>query len=363
MGCMGTTWLSDREYLEEFHQKAVQFRIPLSGSIELTHRCNLRCVHCYLGPEPAVDEAQKHEMDTHRVLSVIDEITDAGCLFLVLTGGEPLLRTDFAALYRHAKSNGLLVTVFTNGTLLTDSILDLFSDLPPHTVEITLYGASAQTYEKITGVKGSYDKCLKGIRRLLERNIDVRLKTILMSLNEHELLDMESMAKECGVRFRFDAAIFPRFNGDKTPLSLRVSPEEAVEKELSDSERLRQWRDFLGRYRELPASETLYTCGAGLTSFHIDPHGNLMPCLMTVAHKFDLRNDAFLSVWNDAIARVREKRGEVDFVCNKCENQIICGYCPAFFGLESGSEDVQSEYLCSMGKLRSLKIHRGAQGG
>lgn len=360
MECAQSTWLSDGQYLEQFNEKALRLRIPLSGSIDLTHRCNLRCVHCYLGPQSAVHEAPKHEMGTHKLLSVIDEITKAGCLFLVLTGGEPLLRTDFTTIYRHSKSKGLLVTVFTNGTLIDDHIIELFADMPPHTVEISLYGASARTYEKITGVRGSYEKCMGGITRLLERGIDVRLKTILMLPNRHELLDMEKMAKECGVRFRFDAAIFPRLNGDKTPLSLRVSSEEAVEKELSDSERLRQWKDFLGRYRELPVSENLYKCGAGLTSFHIDPYGNLMPCLMTTAHRFDLSDSAFLAVWNDDIVRVREKRTEIDFICNKCENQIVCGYCPAFFILENGSEDIHSEYLCSMGKQRFQRINAGA---
>lgn len=361
MECAGTAWLSDSQYLEQFNEKALRLRIPLAGSIDLTHRCNLRCVHCYLGPQTATEEeAAKHEMGTHKVLSVIDEITEAGCLFLILTGGEPLLRADFADIYRHSKANGLLVTVFTNGTLITDHIIELFDDMPPHTVEISLYGASARTYEKITGVRGSYERCVSGIERLLERGIDVRLKTILMLPNKHELFDMERMAREFGVRFRFDAAIFPRLNGDRTPLSLRVSSEEAVEKELADGERLRQWREYCRRLQDVAFPQTLYKCGAGLTSFHIDSCGNLMPCLMTRADKFNLSEGPFLAVWNDAIARVRERKAEKDFVCNKCEKQLVCGYCPAFFGLENGSEDVRSEYLCSMGKQRFEIIHTGA---
>ncbi len=92
----------------------------------------------------------------------------------------------------------------------------------------------------------------KGIRRLLEHKINVKLKTILMTLNRHEFFDIENMAKDLGVKFRFDAAIFPCLNGDKTPLSLRVSPEDAVEKEFSDDERLRHWRDYFERYQGLP---------------------------------------------------------------------------------------------------------------
>ncbi len=356
MECAGNRWVADREYIEEFGRRTARLRIPLSGSIDLTNRCNLRCVHCYAGPQSSVSGSVGTGMETQRLLSLVNEITEAGCLFLVFTGGEPLMRPDFAEIYRHSKSKGLLVTVFTNATLITDEVMRLFDDLPPHTVEISIYGASAGTYERITGVKGSYGRCVEGIRMLTKRRIDVRLKTVLMNLNEHELSAMEEMAAEYGARFRFDAAIFPRFNGDRAPLDLRVTPEEAVRKEMSNSERLREWREFFERFRDSGAPDTLYKCGAGLTSFHIDASGNLMPCLMSTAHKFSLSQDSFMSVWNSAVARVREEKAEVDFVCNKCENQIVCGYCPAFFGLENGAENVPSAYLCAMGGQRFQMI-------
>lgn len=357
MECAGTPWLSDREYLEQFSRKTTQLRVPLSGSVELTRRCNLRCVHCYVGDQTYVERRCPEEMDTRRLLSVIDEITDAGCLFLLLTGGEPLLRKDFCEIYRHAKSNGLLVTLFTNGTLITEGIREMLADLPPHLVEISLYGASAETYEKITGVKGSYKRCLNGIRDLLDMKIGVRLKTVLMTLNEHELCEMERMAKGWGLKFRFDAAIFPRLNGDNKPLRLRVPPEEAVEKEMSDSKRLSQWREFCHRLQDISMPETLYKCGAGLTNFHIDAYGSVMPCLMTTAHTFNPSASTFLKVWNEDIARVREMKAESDFVCNTCKDQNVCGFCPAFFLLENGSENVPSEYLCAMGKHRLRKIY------
>jgi len=163
-------------------------------------------------------------MSTGKVLDIIDEITDAGCLHLLITGGEPLLRDDFPAIYGHAKKRGLLVTIFSNGTLITERVIGMFRELPPHEVEISLYGATAPTYEKITGVPGSYEKCMLGIKLLAENNIKVNLKTILMTLNSHELSEMEKIARGFGARFRFDAAISPCFGGDKTPLKLRVSP-------------------------------------------------------------------------------------------------------------------------------------------
>jgi radical SAM protein with 4Fe4S-binding SPASM domain len=349
-----TTPCGNKEYLQQFNRKAVQHRTPLSGSIDLTHRCNLRCVHCYVGPQPLV--VKKPELNTERILSVIDEITDAECLYLLITGGEPLLRKDFVEIYNHAKMNGLLVTVFTNGTLITDRIIKTFETLPPQAVEISLYGATALTYEKITGVKGSFKRCLSGIRRLLDRKIQVKLKTVLMTLNHHDFFEMEHMAKEFGVPFRLDPALFPRLNGDKAPLTLRVSPPEAVEKEFSDPERLQQWREFFERYKDIPVSDTLYHCGAGVTSFHIDAYGNLQPCLMTTNFRYNIAESEFAIGWHTVINTIQQKKAPASFVCNECERRVLCSFCPAFFKLESGVEDRKSDYLCSIGTLRHQRL-------
>jgi MoaA/NifB/PqqE/SkfB family radical SAM enzyme len=131
-----------KEYLEKFNKKVVEQRVPFSGSIDLTHRCNLNCVHCYIGDKTKISGDGKQEIDTGQWISILDEIVEAGCLNLLITGGEPLLRKDFVEIYRHAKTKGMLITVFTNGTLITEEILDTFKQLPPRAVEITLYGNS-----------------------------------------------------------------------------------------------------------------------------------------------------------------------------------------------------------------------------
>ena len=358
MECAHTSWISNREYLEQFNRKIVQLRVPLSGSIDLTHRCNLKCVHCYVGMQENTQEMQRRELKTHQLLSIIDHIADAGCLYLLLTGGEPFIRQDFQDVYRHAKSKGMLITVFTNATMLTENIIALFEDLPPRTVEITLYGATAKTYERITGIHGSFDRCMNAIERLLEHKVHVSLKTILMTLNRDELLDMKDMAKKLVVKFRFDAALFPRMNGDKAPLGLRVSPGEAVDLEFLEEERMREWKDFFERYQGTPLAETLYNCGAGITSFHIDPYGMLKPCLMTDAHSVNLLSNSFASGWRNAIPHIRQRKAGVDFVCTRCDKKSLCGYCPAFFSLENGSEEISSEYLCAMGRQRFQKIQQ-----
>lgn len=361
MGCSDATYLSNREYLLDFNAKSARLHVPLSGSLDLTTRCNLRCVHCYTGDRSS--DMAVVEMDTAKVLSLLDEISEAGCLYLLITGGEPLIRKDFPEIYRYAKEKGLLITVFSNGTLISDSIIKLFKDLPPRIVEISLYGATQPTYESITGVKDSYEKCLSGIRRLLEHNINVRLKTVLMTLNSHEFSDIQQIAKEFGVKFRFDAALFPRLNRDHAPVHLRVSASEAVDTEFSDHERTAQWEKFLAAHRDQSSSDDLYQCGAGVTGFYIAPQGSLRPCLMTTLISYDLMKGRFLEGWKEIRSRIRQKKRGRDFSCGTCEKMLFCDYCPAFFELENGSPDIRSEYLCTMGNHRyeNLKNAGGVQ--
>lgn len=341
--------IGNREFINKFNAEAAELRVPLSGSIDLTHRCNLRCLHCYL------KEHGKHllrkEMDTTTILSVLDQITEAGCLHFLFTGGEPLLRRDFPEIYSHAKKNGLIVTVFTNGTLITERILQLFEELPPHLVEISLYGATALTYEKITGIEGSFQRCLSGISRLLKHKIRVGLKTILMNVNSNEFFDIEVIAKRLGAKFRFDAAIFPCMDGNKFPMSLRVSPADAVDKEFSDGERLTMWKKYFERVGGQLPSDKLYDCGAGVTGFHIDPYGNLQPCLMTTKIKYDLLKGSFKEGWLRAMSNLQVKKAGA-LRCNQCKKKPLCGFCPAFFEMENGAEDIYSEYLCSLGEHR-----------
>ena len=345
--------------------KLVQERVPVTGSFALTHRCNLRCVHCYLGPLPACDALAAQELSTDQIRSILDEVTEAGCLFLLLTGGEPLLRHDFAEIYRHAKMNGLLVTIFTNATLIHDGILELFDQLPPRGVEITLYGASAATHEGSTGVRGSYERCRRAIERLLEHGVNVKLKTVLMGPNQGEFADMERLAKDYGVAFRFDAAIFPRLDGDKSPLSLRVSPQEAVAYELADRNRLGTLCEYFDRMQDVTMPDSLYCCGAGVTSFHIDPYGNLQPCLMTHKYQYNLLigtpsrphgGGSFDVGWRGAMSHIRDRKVDASFACRDCDKRSMCGYCPAFFDWEMGAEDLPSKYLCALGELRHTKV-------
>jgi len=348
-----------RSYLAALNRRIREELVPVSGTFELTRRCNLRCVHCYTGPV-AAHASSRAELGTSRTCSIIDQMAGAGCLFLVLTGGEPLLRRDFAEIYRHAKEKGIIVTVFTNGTLVDGDTAALFKDLPPRHVEISIYGSTAETYERVTGITDSFEKCLKGIELLLEHGVPVKLKTVLMTLNRHEYSDMEKMARAYGVKFRMDAAIFPRENGDRTPLDLRVSPEEAVEKELANEDRVCKWKKYLERNKPRTVPGRLYNCGAGTTNFHVDAHGVLHPCLMTTDIRCDLSTRNFSEGWWDIVRRVSEEKVSLDFACNHCDKRRLCGFCPSFFKRETGRGGAKSDYLCAVGNCRQARIDGAA---
>jgi radical SAM protein with 4Fe4S-binding SPASM domain len=352
LDCSQTIGITNREYLIRFNKKVAEQRIPLSGTLDLTRQCNLNCIHCYFGEKSKRIDHISGEVNAEKWIEIIDEITEAGCLHLLITGGEPLLKKDFIRIYRHAIQNGLLVTVFSNGTTINNDILDTFVELPPQAVEISLYGATPDTFERITRVNGSYEQCMNGIKLLLDHGIRVKLKTILMSVNLHEFSAIENIARDLGVKFRFDAALFPCLDGDQSPLDFRVSPKDAVKMEMSNSERYRDWGEYFQRTRNFEYPNSLYICGAGLAAFYIDSCAKLHPCLMTAEPEYDLLQGSFQEGWTTVIPRIHDKKKNNSYACSNCEKIALCGYCPAFFQLEKGNEEICSEYLCDIGKHR-----------
>jgi radical SAM protein with 4Fe4S-binding SPASM domain len=318
--------------------RAMAERVPLNGTIAMTHRCHLRCVHCYLGAERQALPSEV-ELDTAFWLSLVDQVADAGCLELVITGGEPLLRPDFGEVYARARRRGILVSVFTNATLVDERILALFEELPPQLVDVSLYGASAEVYERVTGIPGSYRRALAGVDGLLAGN-------------KHEMPALRAMAAERGVSFRVDAALFPCRDGDCRPLEHRIDAAEAVAIEMEDPDHLRRATEHYERLRDRPPEGQLFACMAGLTGFHVDPRGTLLPCLMVTTHGFDLRTGTFRRGWDEVIPRFREQTIEPGYECHECEMRSLCGTCPAQAGMETGSPHRKAEYLCRLGEAR-----------
>jgi len=353
MECPHIPELSYGDFSQRLHQKVFEQRVPIVGSLELTFRCNLRCQHCYLAHQQN-NPCGQQELSASEIHRILDEVADQGCLWLLLTGGEPLLRKDFPEIYLYAKHKGLLLTLFTNGTLITPRIADLLAEWLPFAVEISLYGHTQQTYERVTGVPGSHAHCLRGIELLMERKIPLRLKTMVMSLNLHELWEMKDFAERLGLEFRFDPMLNAGLGGNDAPKGFRLSPEQVVELDRSDPKRMKEWKEFSEKYLGLPIdNHYLYQCGAGISSFHIDPYGQLSLCIISRQNPFDLRQGSFREGWQDHLAALRFQPPTGKYDCAQCELLALCGQCPGWSNLEHGDAQVQVDYLCEIAHLRA----------
>ncbi len=142
--------LSYGEFSADLHEKQAGKRVPMQVSIEVTRRCPLECQHCYNNLPMGDQEARRREMTTEEHFRMLDELVDMGCFWLLYTGGEIFARKDFIEIYTYAKQKGFLITLFTNGTLITEKIADYLLEWPPFAIEITLYGRTRETYEALT---------------------------------------------------------------------------------------------------------------------------------------------------------------------------------------------------------------------
>jgi len=358
MDCPHIPELSYSQFGEDLRNKTAGKRVPLSGSLELTFRCNLRCQHCYVSHGHNGIPGQQ-ELSTSEIQRIIDEVVDAGCLWFLLTGGEPLVRRDFLEIYTYAKRKGLILSLFTNGTLITPRIADYLAEWPPFKVEITLYGATQETYERVTGIPGSYTHCMRGIELLLERGLPLKLKTMLMTLNQHELQAMRAFAEGLGVDFRYDPMISAVLDGDDRPKSLRIPAEEVVQLDLQDRRRAESLRSFIQRTKGYQnPGDNLYVCGAGQHTFHIDPYGRLCLCMMVRYVSFDLRAGTFQDGWGHFFPQIRSQQIEGDYACSQCELMPLCGQCPGWSFIEHGETQKPVDYLCQVAHLRydSLEV-------
>jgi radical SAM protein with 4Fe4S-binding SPASM domain len=338
------------------HRTGAQLQAPMNVSFEVTRRCPLSCQHCYNNLPVGDRSARAREMslDEHRRL--LDELRDMGCLWLLYTGGEIFARPDFLDIYASAKQRGFIVTLFTNGTQITPAIADRLAELPPLAIEITLYGHTAATYERVTGVPGSHARCRRGIDLLLARKLPVKLKSVALTINRHEIDDMKSFAADLGVPFKFDAMMSPRLDCGLSPLDVRLTPEDLVELDLRDPARVNDWLAFAARYlnpAQSPPPDQVYFCGGGVSSFAVDPYGGMSICVLSEREKYDLRAGRVREGWETFLRAVRQRPITRETKCTACRIKPLCGMCPAHGELESGDPETPVDFLCEVAHLRA----------
>jgi radical SAM protein with 4Fe4S-binding SPASM domain len=352
------------EWGEELLAQLEGRRYPLHATLELTERCNLACAHCYINQPAGSLAARACELTTAQLAEILNQMADAGCLFLLITGGEPLLRPDFVEVYRHVRQRGMIVTLFTNGTLLTPRIADLLADTRPFVVDVTLYGATAETYERVTRVPGSFSRCMQGIELLLNRDLPLTLKSVLTTLNRHELPAMRALADKFGVNFRYDGTLWPRLDGGGQPFAYRLTVKEMIALDREDPERQQAW-DEQARLLDgqLVRNEYIYSCGAGVRSFHVDSAGRMSICTMARRPAYDLRQMNFQQGW-ERLGALRRRKRRLDTECRTCTIGALCSQCPGWSQAVHGDNETPVEFVCQLGKRRAAQVRRiGARTG
>lgn len=339
------------------HADVNPMRIPVNGTIEVTNRCPLECAHCYNNLPMNDGVARRRELTTEEHKRLVDELSELGCLWILYTGGEIFARADFLEIYEYARRKGFLITLFTNATMITERIADFLAAHPPFDIEVTLYGRTKATYESLTGIPGSFEKCLRGIELLRQRNLPLKLKTVALTINKHEIASMKKFAADLGVEFKFDPMINPRIDCSASPLAVRLSPADVVSLDLEDPERVSEWRRLaLECAPALPAEgedRMLYECGGGVNSFAIDPYGDMTICVLSHVDKYNVRDGSVREGWESFLRNVRGRKATRETKCTRCALKSLCGSCAANGELENGDAEAPVDFLCRTAHLRA----------
>lgn len=344
------------------HAKACAGGIPLAGTFELTARCNLNCKMCYVRLSAQEQQARGRELTADEWLAIAEQARSQGMLFLLLTGGEPLIRPDFRHILTELKKMGILVSVNSNASLIDDDWLEFFKKEPPFRFNITLYGGSAETYERLCG-RPVYDRVAGSIRALREIGVGVKLNASITPYNRDDMRAIYDFAREQGVPMQLTTYMFPPIRRDESLAGggdrftaedaaryavewdrIRLSPEEF---------RLRAGRICRGDFPAdcdacdgTPGEGVM--CRAGRSSFWINWQGNMTPCGMMNFPAASVPELGFSEAWERTKAAAAAIR--LPAVCSSCGHRELCHLCAAMCVTETGAFDKRPEYLCRMAR-------------
>ncbi len=326
--------------------------------IELTERCNNRCIHCNIN-QPAGDTAlQEKELPFEAIADILAQAAGLGCLTVRFTGGEPLLRDDFEKIYRYARKLGMRVILYTNGTRITRRIAKLFSEVPPLApVEMTVYGMTQASSTAVTGNPDAFEKSKEGRFLLSQHNIPYTLKWVFLPPNRGEADAFSAMANAEGVDGPdFVTALDARARRDNEKKSqrireIRLLPEERTRFLARDPDNyIKHMKAFLERNSVAPATGDLFVCGAGNTGC-VDAYGKLQMCL-SLRHPdtvYDLPTGNLKDALVQFFPEVRKTGSDNSLyqkTCGRCCLRGLCEQCPAKSWMEFGTLDTPVSYLC-----------------
>ncbi len=329
------------------HNKGAREGIPVSGTFELTQRCNFNCEMCYVH-----DCTQKTDpLSADDWLNLAQQAKDAGTVFLLLTGGEPLLREDFEEIYTALAKMGFLISINTNGSLI-ERYAKLFDELPPTRINISLYGADNDAYGRLCR-NNAFDKVMGSVKQMKELGISMRFNTIFTPENIAEYKKIADISKELGIPLKPTTYTYPSVRLGSGNKDSRFTPEAAAEY-ISLIDEYRFDKDFyLGRAKKmllLPKgpTENKVRCRAGRSSFWITADGIMRPCGMMPEPDGRPLVDGFEKAWQDIKTATDMIRLPEE--CLTCKYAGICNVCAAMCKAETDDFGQTPTYICRMTK-------------
>jgi radical SAM protein with 4Fe4S-binding SPASM domain len=343
----------------EMLRRAAIDRQPAHGAFELTSRCNLACRMCYVRHAAGDMTQAAQELPASAWLDLARQAVDNGMVFLLLTGGEVFLRRDFFEIYEPLTRMGLVLALFTNGTLITNDIAARLAQAPPSRTEITLYGATADTYEAVTGRPGSFAACCAGIEALVSHRVPLGLKTTITRQNVSELEAMRQMAHNWGVPF--SAAWMLSGRPDRTASEVedcRLPVADCVTLEATDQASAHEWTEIALKETAGDRHDNFY-CQAGKAAFVLSPAGEMNVCLVLSQPAAKPLETGFAEAWKQVQQYVDTAPGAAA-ECRTCDALAYCGRCPAWSMTETGTLTDPVPYLCEIARARKELYGRSA---
>ena len=319
--------------MQEMGAKALRLGLPLGAQLDLTYRCNERCVHCYL------DHDDHGEMSFAEIKDLLDQLAAAGVFFLTISGGEIFLRPDLWDILEHARRLMFSIKIKTNAILIKEPAqAERLAALNVEGVQISIYSHRPEVHDGITLVAGSLERSIQGARLLIAAGIKVSFANVLMQQNLHDYKAVKALADEIGAGYGVDPTVTPMMDGDRSILELNVA-EETLRTVLRDIEKIGDDAEFCvvpeGPY-DVDEAFSRIPCSAGHTACYISPYGDVYPCVQFPLPCGNIRKTTFADIWHNS-PQLKEVRsinlGELDG-CSSCKNQQSCTRCPGLAYME-----------------------------
>lgn len=354
---------------ETFAAHAARQHVPLSATFELTARCSLSCRMCYIKLHANQVNQFGRELTADEWIDMGRKAVDSGTMYLLLTGGEPLIRSDFEKIYTEFCQMGLIITLNTNATLMNEQYFKLFSKYPPTAVAVTLYGASPETYEKVCGDASGFEKTLNGLDMFTKIPTNIEIRTTFVKDNANELEELRKISKRYTKRFAINYMVFNSHRGINSDAgACRLSAEESIDldmknykhyAELDESEKEHVDPEIEEYFKNLPKDRDygldippkIITCLASKCMYWITWDGKMLPC-GTFEWPYTLPlEEGFVQAWNRLPTLFEEIKHPKE--CYECELIEKCPNCPGYMQAETGNFEELSTYLCDLSKERN----------